>query len=123
MLKKLGLNSIISPIPLASSVMTFHLYILRSLDVLPGGQGDGDRQGEATAATWPWFTTTHEVIGGRPSIVFPVLMDGGDDQAPEDAVASEVCGPSSSRPTSVVGTCRSQELSFSWIHQHFVFYF
>ncbi|XP_034083665.1 uncharacterized protein LOC117553723 [Gymnodraco acuticeps] len=35
----------------------------------------GTDRGEATAATWPYFTAMHEAIGGRPSIDPPTLMD------------------------------------------------
>ncbi|KAK5911559.1 hypothetical protein CgunFtcFv8_005722 [Champsocephalus gunnari] len=37
--------------------------------------GSGTDRGEATAATWPYFTAMHEAIGGRPSIDPPTLMD------------------------------------------------
>ncbi|KAI2643034.1 Formin-like protein 14 [Labeo rohita] len=37
--------------------------------------GTGTDGGEATAATWPWFSAMHEAIGGRPSIEPPILID------------------------------------------------
>lgn len=40
--------------------------------------GTGTDSGEATAATWPWFSAMHEAIGGRPSIDPPILIDSCD---------------------------------------------
>ncbi|XP_034059354.1 uncharacterized protein LOC117537990 [Gymnodraco acuticeps] len=40
--------------------------------------GTGTDAGEATAATWPWFSLMHEAIGSRPSMEPPVLMDSAD---------------------------------------------
>ncbi|CAM4625067.1 hypothetical protein PO909_005669 [Leuciscus waleckii] len=40
--------------------------------------GTGTDSGEATAATWPWFSAMHEAIGGRPSIEPPILIDSCD---------------------------------------------
>ncbi|CAM4597087.1 unnamed protein product [Leuciscus chuanchicus] len=37
--------------------------------------GTGTDSGEATTATWPWFSAMHEAIGGRPSIEPPILID------------------------------------------------
>ncbi|KAL3060453.1 hypothetical protein OYC64_014913 [Pagothenia borchgrevinki] len=53
--------------------------------------GTGTDQGEATAATWPWFSAMHEAIGGRPSIDPPILFDSCDKEnpAPVAAVASD----------------------------------
>ncbi|KAL3045269.1 hypothetical protein OYC64_013516 [Pagothenia borchgrevinki] len=44
--------------------------------------GTGTDQGEATAATWPWFSAMHEAIGGRPSIEPPILFDSCDRENP-----------------------------------------
>ncbi|XP_034096646.1 uncharacterized protein LOC117562844 isoform X3 [Gymnodraco acuticeps] len=40
--------------------------------------GTGTDAGEATAATWSWFSLMHEAIGSRPSMEPPVLMDSAD---------------------------------------------
>eukprot|EP00064_Thunnus_orientalis_P013602 superscaffoldBa00002245_g13641 len=50
--------------------------------------GTGTDRGEATAATWPYFSAMHEAIGGRPSIDPPIVMDPADTLSSMDAVAS-----------------------------------
>ncbi|XP_074548761.1 uncharacterized protein LOC141806935 [Halichoeres trimaculatus] len=58
--------------------------------------GTGTDGGEATAATWPWFSLMHEAIGARPCIEPPVLMDSCVGENPHtDAAGAFMAGPSS----------------------------
>ncbi|KAG9267191.1 hypothetical protein AMEX_G19879 [Astyanax mexicanus] len=44
--------------------------------------GSGTENGEATAASWPWFTIMDEALGRRHSIVPPVLVASMHDGEP-----------------------------------------
>ncbi|KAI7814524.1 hypothetical protein IRJ41_021122 [Triplophysa rosa] len=61
--------------------------------------GTGTDDGEATAATWPWFSAMHEAIGGRPSIKPPILIDSCDAEV---AICAAVSTDSSSSPPASV---------------------
>ncbi|KAI9518467.1 hypothetical protein NQZ68_036918, partial [Dissostichus eleginoides] len=59
--------------------------------------GTGTDEGEATAATWSWFSLMHEAIGSWPSMEPPVLMDSCvRDNEPMADVAPSGIGSSSS---------------------------
>lgn len=58
--------------------------------------GTGTDSGEATAATWPWFSAVHETIGGRPSIEPPILIDSCDAEVTSCSAVSKDPGLSPS---------------------------
>ncbi|KAG1935835.1 hypothetical protein F2P79_019086 [Pimephales promelas] len=51
--------------------------------------GTGTDSGEATAATWQWFSAMHEAIGGRPSIEPPILIDSCDAEVTRCSIVSK----------------------------------
>ncbi|KAA0712496.1 hypothetical protein E1301_Tti021509 [Triplophysa tibetana] len=58
--------------------------------------GTGTDSGEATAATWLWFSAMHEAIGGRPSIEPPILTDSCDAEVTGSSAVSNEPGLSPS---------------------------
>ncbi|KAA0721220.1 hypothetical protein E1301_Tti018117 [Triplophysa tibetana] len=58
--------------------------------------GTGTDSGEATAATWLWFSAMHEAIGGRPSIEPPILIDSCEAEVTGSSAVSNEPGLSPS---------------------------
>ncbi|KAG9276118.1 hypothetical protein AMEX_G8389 [Astyanax mexicanus] len=44
--------------------------------------GSGTDNGEATAATWPWFSLMDEALGNRPSVTPPLLIASSNEEEP-----------------------------------------
>ncbi|XP_033991068.1 uncharacterized protein LOC117486669 [Trematomus bernacchii] len=74
-LQKMGLEELLTPTQLAKKWDNLKRKY-KELKTPPTGTGTDE--GEATAATWPWFSLMHEAIGSRPSMEPPVLMDSAD---------------------------------------------
>ncbi|XP_037626195.1 uncharacterized protein LOC119488532 [Sebastes umbrosus] len=71
--------------------------------------GTGTDGGEATAATWPWFSLMHESIGRRPSIEPPVLMDSCVGENPEPVANVAPSGSSSRARSTTCGQASAEE--------------
>ncbi|KAF3859110.1 hypothetical protein F7725_021509 [Dissostichus mawsoni] len=69
--------------------------------------GTGTDRGEATAATWPYFTAMHEAIGGRPSIDPPTLMDSAT------AAVASGSGSTSTEAVQIQATVEDEEATES----------
>lgn len=50
----------------------------------------GTETGEATAASWKWFSLMDEAIGSRPSVTPPCLIASAWEESPSTSAASSV---------------------------------
>ncbi|KAJ8254131.1 hypothetical protein COCON_G00207430 [Conger conger] len=102
-LQKMGLQGHVSRI---QATRKWETLKRKYKELLFSATGTGPVGGEATAATWPWFTAMHEAFGGEP-IDLPVQMDSCAAEKPTH-VADEALDASCSSPHGSVAAACSQ---------------